>query len=114
MPAPPPLRIKWSSPYGHNLPGLDCKWTDREISQDKVGLYKAKKNQIVIHLLFCFIRVNHGRYKAKQKYREMFETQKSGNKTSSGEISTCKSESVTGPGVRKSKHPRLACHTCCE
>ena len=31
----------------------------------------------------CYISI---RYKAKQKYRGMFETQKSGNKTCSGEI----------------------------
>ena len=40
----------------------------------------------------------------KQKYRGMFETQKSGNKTSSGDIglNTCKSQSGTGPDVRRS------------
>ena len=34
-------------------------------------------------LNFCLSVVN---FKAKQKYRGMFKTQKSGNKTSSGEI----------------------------
>ena len=59
--------------------------------------------------------------KAKQKYRGMFETQKSGNQTSSGEI--CHnfrkldkhlSKSGTGAGVRRSKRPLLACRTRCK
>ena len=56
--------------------------------------------------------------KAKEKYRGVFEIQKSGDKTSSGEIGldirkTCKSQSGTGPGVRRSKRPLLACRTRC-
>ena len=44
-------------------------------------------------------------FKAKQKYRGMFETQKSGNKTSLGEIGLdirthASPQSGTGPGVR--------------
>ena len=48
----------------------------------------------------------------------MFETQKSGNMTSSGDIcldirthASPKVQSWTGPGVRRSKRPLLACRT---
>ena len=49
----------------------------------------------------------------------MFETQKSGNKTSSGEIGLnikthASPESETGPGVRRSKRPLLAYCTRCK
>ena len=58
-------------------------------------------------------------FKQKQKYRGMFETQKSRNKTSSGDIglnikTICKSQSGTGPGVRRSKRPLLAFRTRCK
>ena len=53
--------------------------------------------------------------KAKEKYQRVFEIQRSGDKTSSGKIGldirTCKSQSGTGPGVRRSKRPPLACCT---
>ena len=57
------------------------------------------------------------RFKANEKYRGMFEIQQSGDKTSSGEIGldirTHASPSGTGPSVRRSKHPLLACRTRC-
>ena len=56
--------------------------------------------------------------KQKQKYRGMFETQKSGNKTSSGDIGlntkTLASPKVGQPGVRRSKRPLLAYRTRCK
>ena len=55
--------------------------------------------------------------KKKQKYRGMFETQKSRNKTGSGEIGLfviCKSQIGTGLFVRRSKRPLLACRTRCK
>ena len=55
---------------------------------------------------------------AKRKYRGMFETQKSENKTRSGEIcldirTHASPKSGTGPGVRRSKRPLLANRTRC-
>ena len=52
--------------------------------------------------------------KQKQKYRGMFETQKSGNKTSSGDIGLNTRTLARGPGVRRSKRPLLACRTRCK
>ena len=56
--------------------------------------------------------------KAKEKYRGVFEIQRSGDKTSSGEIGLdigthASPKLETGPGVRSSKRPLLACRTRC-
>ena len=60
----------------------------------------------------------HFRSKAKEKYRGVFEIQRSGDKTSSGEIGldirTHASPKVgQDQGVRRSKRPLLACRTRC-
>ena len=57
-----------------------------------------------------------GEMKAKEKYRGIFEIQKSGDKFRrdwSRHKNTCKSQSGKGPGIRRSKRPLLACCIRC-
>ena len=59
------------------------------LNSKEVHFYKIHKKQnptVLKYLSCCISNQSNTGQKQKQKYRGMFETQKSGNKTSSGEI----------------------------
>ena len=96
---------------------LSCTYTTFKLTV----FNKLSKGLRFLRLFFSVDGIYAFGYMQKMKYRGMFETHvhKSGNKTSSGEIGldikkTCKSQSGTGPGVRRSKLPLLACCTRCK
>ena len=61
-----------------------------------------------------FVVIPTNKKTKKQKYQGMFETQKSGNKTSAGEIGLNIRTLAREPGVRRSKRPLLASRTRCK